>query len=141
MLKKTITYTDYNGTERTENFYFNLSKAELMDMQLGTVGGFDTMIQNIIDAKDVPTLMKIFKDIIFKAYGEKSADGKRFVKSEEISKAFSETEAYSVLFMELITDAKAAAAFINGLIPQDLAEKAKVEAAKANFQIQSSDNN
>lgn len=130
MLKKTITYTDYNGNDRTEAFYFNLSKAELMEMQLGTTGGFDTMVQNIINAQDVPTLMTIFKDIILKAYGEKSADGKRFIKSEEISKAFSETEAYSNLYMELVTDSKAAANFITGLVPKEIGEKAKIEMAK-----------
>lgn len=130
MLKKTITYTDYNGNDRTEAFYFNLSKAELMEMQLGTTGGFDAMVQNIINAQDVPTLMTIFKDIILKAYGEKSADGKRFIKSEEISKAFSETEAYSNLYMELVTDAKAAANFITGLVPKEIGDKAKIEMAK-----------
>ena len=130
MLKKTITYTDYNGNDRTESFYFNLSKAELMEMQLGTTGGFDTMVHNIINAQDVPTLMTIFKDIILKAYGEKSADGKRFIKSEEISKAFSETEAYSNLYMELVTDSKAAANFITGLVPKEIGEKAKIEMAK-----------
>lgn len=130
MLKKTITYTDYNGNDRTEPFYFNLSKAELMEMQLGTTGGFDAMVQNIINAQDVPTLMTIFKEIILKAYGEKSADGKRFIKSEEISKAFSETEAYSNLYMELVTDAKAAANFITGLVPKEIGDKAKIEMAK-----------
>lgn len=130
MLKKTITYTDYNGNDRTETFYFNLSKAELMEMQLGTTGGFDAMVQNIINAQDVPTLMTIFKEIILKAYGEKSADGKRFIKSEEISKAFSETEAYSNLYMELVTDSKAAANFITGLVPKEIGEKAKIEMAK-----------
>lgn len=130
MLKKTITYTDYNGNDRTEPFYFNLSKAELMEMQLGTTGGFDAMVQNIINAQDVPTLMTVFKEIILKAYGEKSADGKRFIKSEEISKAFSETEAYSNLYMELVTDAKAAANFITGLVPKEIGDKAKIEMAK-----------
>ena len=130
MLKKTITYTDYNGNDRTEAFYFNLSKAELMEMQLGTTGGFDAMVQNIINAQDVPTLMTIFKEIILKAYGEKSADGKRFIKSEEISKAFSETEAYSNLYMELVIDAKAAANFITGLVPKEIGDKAKIEMAK-----------
>lgn len=136
MLKKSITYTDYNGNDRTENFYFNLSKAELMEMQLTTTGGFDVMIQNIIDAQDMPTLMKIFKDIILKSYGEKSADGKRFVKSEEISKAFSETEAYSVLYMELLTDSSAAAKFISALVPQDVAEKAQAQMKAQQAQLE-----
>lgn len=121
MLKKTIAYTDYNGVERKEDFYFNLSKAEIMEMELGTAGGFAEMIQKIIDAQDGPTLIKIFKDLVLKAYGEKSADGKRFIKSEELSKEFEQTEAYSNLFMELATDANAASDFVNGIIPADIA--------------------
>lgn len=121
MLKKTIAYTDYNGIERKEDFYFNLSKAEIMEMELGTAGGFAEMIQKIIDAQDAPTLVKIFKDLVLKAYGEKSADGKRFIKSEELSKEFEQTEAYSNLFMELATDANAASDFVNGIIPADIA--------------------
>lgn len=117
MLKKTITYTDYNGVERTEDFYFNLTKAELMEMEIGTTGGMADMIKRIIDAKDAPAIIKIFKELVLKAYGEKSVDGKRFVKSEEISNGFAQTEAYSQLFMELATDADAAAAFVNGIIP------------------------
>ena len=117
MLKKTITYTDYNGVERTEDFYFNLTKAELMEMEIGTTGGMADMIKRIIDAKDAPAIIKIFKELVLKAYGEKSADGKRFMKSEEISNGFAQTEAYSQLFMELATDADAAAAFVNGIIP------------------------
>ena len=117
MLKKTITYTDYNGVERTEDFYFNLTKAELMEMEIGTTGGMADMIKRIIDAKDAPAIIKIFKELVLKAYGEKSADGKRFVKSEEISNGFAQTEAYSQLFLELATDADAAAAFVNGIIP------------------------
>lgn len=120
MLKKTITYVDYNGNQRTEDFYFNLSKAEIMEMELGTTGGFVEMINRIVEAQDAPSLIKIFKDLILKAYGEKSLDGKRFVKSEEIREAFSQTEAYSNLFMELATDATAAADFVNGIIPKNL---------------------
>ena len=117
MLKKTITYTDYNGITRTEDFYFNLTKAEIMEMQLSTNGGLDVMIKKIIDSQDAPSIIKIFKELVLKAYGEKSADGKRIVKSEEISNGFAQTEAYSQLFMELATDADAAAAFVNGIIP------------------------
>lgn len=124
MLKKTITYTDYNGVERTEDFYFNLSKAELMEMELGTTGGFAEMIQKIVNAQDGPAIIKVFKDLILKAYGEKSADGKRFIKSDEISSAFSQTEAYSQLFMELSTDADAAANFVNGIVPGDVSKQA-----------------
>jgi len=120
MLKKTITYTDYNGSERTEDFYFNLSKAEIMEMEMSTAGGLTEMIQKIVAAQDAPAIMKVFKELILKAYGEKSPDGKRFIKSDEISTAFSQTEAYSQLFMELATDADAAAKFVNGIIPVDL---------------------
>lgn len=120
MLKKAITYVDYNGVERTESFYFNLSKAELIEMEYGTVGTFTSMVQNIIDAQDEPELIKLFKSLILKSYGKKSADGRRFEKSEEISKDFSETEAYVILFMELARDSKAASEFVNGLIPADI---------------------
>ena len=123
MLKKTITHTDYNGIERTEDHYFNLSKAEIMELELGTAGGFVEMIEKIVAANDAPSIIKVFKDLILKAYGEKSADGKRFVKSEEISRAFSQTEAYSQLFMELATDSDAAAQFVNGIVPGDLSQK------------------
>lgn len=120
MLKKTITYTDYNGNERTEDFYFNLSKAEIVEMELGVTGGFAEMLQNIVKSQDSPSIVKIFKDLVLKAYGEKSSDGKRFIKSEELSTAFSQTEAYSILFMELATNSEEAAKFINGIIPTDL---------------------
>lgn len=128
MLKKTVTFTDYNGTERTQDCYFNLSKAEIMEMEMSTAGGLAEMIQNIVKAQDAPSIMKIFKDLILESYGEKSPDGLRFIKSEEISTAFSQTEAYSMIFMELATDADAAAKFVNGIIPADIA----TEVAKQN---------
>lgn len=127
MLKKTITYEDYNGVERTEDFYFNLSKAELMEMQLGVNGGYDEMVKKIIATKDMPSLIKIFKELLLKSYGEKSADGKRFIKSPELSEAFSQTEAYSTMYMELATNDEAAAAFVNGIIPKDLAKEVAKE--------------
>lgn len=117
MLKKTIKYTDYNGTERTEDFYFNLTQAELMEMEMSTTGGLAEMIQRIVNAHDAPAIIKVFKDLVLKAYGEKSADGKRFIKNEEVTTAFSQTEAYSQLFMELATNADEAAKFVNGIIP------------------------
>lgn len=119
MKKETITYTDYNGNERKEDFYFNLSKAEIMEMEMSTTGGLAETIQKIVAAQDAPAIIKMFKDLVLKAYGEKSPDGKRFIKSEEISTAFSQTEAYSNLFMKLATDAEAAAKFVNGIIPAD----------------------
>lgn len=124
MIKKTITYKDYNQVERTEDFYFNLSKAEVMEMEMSTSGGLAEMITRIVAAQDQPAIIKIFKDLILKAYGEKSPDGKRFIKSDELSTAFSQTEAYSQLFMELATDAEAASAFVNGIVPADMAKQA-----------------
>lgn len=119
MLTMTRTYVDYKGNERTEDFHFNLKKSEIMEMEMGTTGGMAEMIQRIVAAQDAPAIIKIFKDLILKAYGEPSADGKRFMKSEEMSKAFSETEAFSDLYMELATDADKAAAFINGIVPPE----------------------
>ena len=118
MLKRTMTYTDYDGNQRTEDFYFNLSKAEIMEMDLSATGGLDKWISRIVAEQDGKKIVEIFKQIILKAYGEKSLDGKRFVKSPEISEAFSQTEAYSDLFVELATDAEKAAEFIKGIVPK-----------------------
>lgn len=120
MLKKTITYPDYNGVERTEAFYFNLTKAEILEMALGTSGGFVEMVNRIVAAQDSPSILQLFKDLVLKAYGEKSPDGKRFIKSDELREAFSQTEAYSQLFVELATDANAASEFINGIVPANM---------------------
>ncbi len=117
MLKKTITYPDYNGLDRTEDFYFNLTKAEIMEMELSTTGGLSEMISRIVSAKDAPAIIKVFKELILKAYGQKSPDGKRFIKSAALSEEFAQTEAYSILFMELATDADAAAKFVNAIVP------------------------
>ena len=121
MLKKTITYKDYNDAERTEDFYFNLSEAEVIEMELSTAGGLAEMIQGIVKAQDGPAIIKIFKDLILKAYGEKSIDGKSFVKVDEKGNPlwvkFSQTAAYSKLFMELATEADAGAKFVNGIMP------------------------
>lgn len=120
MLKKTIEYVDYNGVERKEDFYFNLTKAEIMEMEMSTEGGLAEMIEKIVATQNTPAIIKIFKQLVLKAYGEKSPDGKRFIKSEELSSAFEQTEAYSELFMELATDADAAAKFVNGIVPSDI---------------------
>lgn len=120
MLKKTITYTDYNGVERTEDFWFNFSQAEILEMEIGRNGGMADFLQKIIDSKDQEAIVKHFKDLVLKAYGEKSEDGRRFIKSPELSKAFSETEAYSKLYIELAFDAKAASDFVNGIIPKNI---------------------
>ena len=120
MFKKTVTYTDYNDVERTETFFFNLTQAEVLEMELSTTGGLSAMIQGVIDAKDTPQLIKIFKELVLKAYGEKSPDGRRFIKSPEITEAFAQTEAYSEIFMELATNDKAATAFVQGITPKGL---------------------
>lgn len=122
MLKKRIKYTDYDGNEREEDFYFNLSKAEVVELELTTEGGLEQMIQKITDTRDMPKLIELFKRLILMSYGEKSENGKRFIKSKELSDAFAQTEAYSELFMELATDDKAASEFVNGIVPQGLAE-------------------
>jgi hypothetical protein len=128
MIKETIEYKDYNGTDRKEDFYFNLSEAEVMEMEMSTAGGLAEMITRIVAAQDQVAIIKIFKDLILKAYGEKSPDGKRFIKSDELSVAFSQTEAYSKLFMKLATDADAAAKFVNGIVPADMAKRANTPA-------------
>lgn len=120
MLKKTMTYTDYDGVERTQDFYFNLSKAEILEMQLSSDGGYDKLLERIVKAKDTKSLIAIFKDLILRSYGIKSDDGKRFMKSQEISAEFEQTPAYSDLFMQLATDTDAATAFVTGIIPGDL---------------------
>ena len=128
MIKKTVTYTDYNGVERTENFYFNLSKAEVMEMEMSTEGGMAESIQKVVDAKDAPAIIRVFKDLVLKAYGVKSDDGRRFMKTKpdgtRYADDFKETEAYSQIFMELATYADEAAKFVNGIVPADLAQKA-----------------
>lgn len=117
MLVKSITYTDYNGNERTEEFHFNLSNAEVAEMELSITGGLTNMINRVIAAQDNPTIMKIFKELIVKSYGVKSPDGKKFIKNEETINDFLQTEAYSILFMELCTDAQKAAAFFKAVLP------------------------
>ena len=127
MIGKTITYEDYNGNQRKETFFFHLSKAELMEMELVQDGGMEQMIQRIIDTQDRKKIVEIFKDIILRSYGEKSLDGKRFEKvrdGKRLADDFAQTEAYSILFMELATDSDAASAFINGVLPQGLAAEA-----------------
>jgi hypothetical protein len=120
MLKKTMEYTDFDGNKRTEDFYFNLSRAEIMEMELGETGGMAQMLGKIVAERDAKRIIEAFKSLVLKAYGEKSPDGRRFVKSRELAEAFSQTEAYSDLFMELATNADAASAFVNAVIPKDM---------------------
>lgn len=122
MVKKTITYHDYNNVERTEDFHFNLNEAEVMEMELGVTGGMAEMIQRIVQAQDGPTIIKTFKDVVLRSYGVKSPDGKRFIKTDKLREEFSQTEAYSQLFMKLATDSKEAADFVNGIMPKKVEE-------------------
>ena len=122
MIKKTITYEDFNGEERTEDFYFNLTQSELVDMELSKHGGMVSMLEKIIAEKDTPQLMIFFKQIIGKAYGEKSPDGRRFMKTPEILANFEDTLAYDKLFMELALDSKQASEFVNGIMPKQVAQ-------------------
>lgn len=130
MLREVIKYTDYNGTVREEPFYFNFTKAELLQMELSVKGGFHTYVQRIVDAQDTVTLIKIFKDLIDASYGVKSDDGKRFVKNEEVLDEFRQTEAYSELFMKLASDADEASRFVNGIFPAELQEEVNRELVK-----------
>ncbi|MBP3574028.1 MAG: hypothetical protein J6J71_05435 [Prevotella sp.] len=120
MLKKTVTYVDYNGVERTEDFYFNLTKAEVAEMELSVQGGFSKMLEEIVASKDNVQIVNLFKQMVLKSYGEKSPDGRRFIKSEEIAQAFAQTEAYSEIFMELALNEDKAAEFVNGILPANL---------------------
>lgn len=127
MIKETITYTDFNGVERTEDHYFNLTKAELVEMELSTDGGYAEYCHKIGQAQNTPELVKMFKELILKTYGEKSADGKYFNKVDEnghpLANKFAQSGAYPVLFMKLASNAEAAAEFINGVIPADMSKK------------------
>ena len=123
MIKKTITYVDFNDVERTETFYFNYSKAELLEMEMTTEGGFVERVQRIIDAKDSGSLVKLWKKFVIDAYGVKSDDGRRFMKNDEIRAAFVECPAYSTIFMELATDDVAGAEFVKGVVPADMAKQ------------------
>ncbi|MBP5597065.1 MAG: hypothetical protein J6Y02_16900 [Pseudobutyrivibrio sp.] len=135
MYSKKIKYEDYDGNEREVEAYFNLNKAELLELQLSWDGGLEKVLEKIIAEKDQKRMIEMFKMIILKAYGEKSLDGNRFIKTPEVVEAFTQTEAYSELFMELATDDKAAAEFINGIMPKKLLEEAQKlqdEQGKAN---------
>lgn len=123
MLKKTMTYTDYDGNSRTETFYFNLTRAEVARMELSTSGGMSEMIDRIIEAQDRPSLITVFEELIQKSYGVKTPDGRGFTKKKEDLDNFMSTEAYSDLYMELVTDAKKAAEFFNGIMPKDVDKK------------------
>lgn len=130
MYKKTVTYTDFDGVERTEDFWFNFTKAEITEMQLMTDGGLDKYLKRIIKSKDNKAILTAFKELVLKAYGVKSDDGRRFIKNDKIRAEFAQTEAYSDIFIELATDEDAASAFINGVTPNVEAPKNQVAPAK-----------
>lgn len=123
MIKKTVTYTDYNGEQRTETFYFHYTEAEILDMEMSEEGSFVDRIQRIIDAKDKTALMKLIKKFVIDAYGVKSEDGKRFMKNDELKTAFLECPAYSDIFMEMVTNDEVAAEFVNGVIPSTMKDR------------------
>lgn len=131
MLKQTITYKDCNDNTRTEDFWFNLSKAEIAELQFGVEGGLGEYMRRIVSAQDIPAIIKLIKELIGKAYGMPSADGRRFVKSKELTEEFFQTEAYSQLFIEISTNAEAAAKFVSGIIPAEIAKQIDIEEAKS----------
>lgn len=125
MYAKTIKYTDYNGNEREETFYFNLSKAEIIDLEWRTPGGLENHFKQMMQRLNGQELADTFKMLIQKSYGVKDAEGRRFIKNPEVLANFVETEAYSELYIQLATDDKAAAEFVNGIFPKDVVEAAK----------------
>lgn len=129
MIKKTVTYEDFDGVSRTEDFYFNLTKAELTEMELSLNGGLSQLLTKIVQEKDGRMIIEYFKKIVLGAYGEKSLDGRYFMKNDKIREEFASSAAYSEIFMELATDAEKGAEFVNGIMPKtDAPEKTKIEA-------------
>lgn len=127
MLKKTITFHDLDGNEVTQDFWFHLSKAELLEMEISTTGGLKEAMERLIAKRDGEHIIKTYKELILSSYGERSLDGLRFTKEDEngnpLYKKFMQTDAYSELFTELVTDDKKAAEFFNGVVPKEVAEK------------------
>ena len=129
MLKKTIKYTDFDGNERSDECYFNLSKSELTEMEMSENGGFDKYIEKIVETKDTKKIYQMFKEIVLMSYGEKSYDGKHFIKKKTVDgevirlrDEFEQTGAFDELMMELLSDEKSSADFINNVVPKELAE-------------------
>lgn len=119
MLKKTVTYVDFDGNERTEDFFFNLTEQEIAEMELSTEGGLGNFINKAVAAKSQVELIELFKKLILAAYGVKSADGRRFVKNDAVREDFMSTQAFSDIYMELVQDADKASAFFNGIVPKE----------------------
>lgn len=129
MFKETLTYTNYNDEEVTEDLYFNLSKAELLEMNFEAKGGLENYLKSIINARDVQTLAKLFKELLLRSYGIKDPEGRKFIKSEDLKKDFECSIPYEILYTRYSTDAEAAAKFVNGIMPADL-RKAVEEMSK-----------
>ena len=137
MLKKEITFTDYDGEKRTETHYFNLERNELIKLEISSIGGLEESVKRIIEARNGKEIMDTFERIILVSYGEKDLDGVHFNKSEEMSNRFKNSKAYDALFMELVTDDNAAADFINGILPDDMnVDNEKVEEMKKEMHLQ-----
>lgn len=132
MYVKEIEYTDFNGVTRKEKFYFNLTKAEILDMELGKTGGLTEYIQKILAAQDTPEIMALFKKLLLKSYGVKSDDGRRFIKNDQIREDFEQTQAFSDLYMTLALDDNEAAKFVNAIVPADMkvSDEQKAQFAK-----------
>ena len=118
MIKKTVTYTDFDGNERTEDFFFHLTQAEVADWELSVEGGLSKMLLEIIKSKDMRKIIPIYKEILIKSYGEKSPDGRRFIKNDEVRDNFTQTQAFSDLYMSLALDAEEGANFVKGIMPK-----------------------
>lgn len=127
MIKKTVTYTDFDGNERTEDFYFHLTEQELTEWELSVDGGLSGALSRVINTEDNKKLVEIFKNLLVKSYGVKTPDGRGFIKNQEVLDNFIYTQAFSDIYMELATDDKAASEFVNGVIPASLADKARAE--------------
>lgn len=132
MIKETRKYVDFDGVEREEDFYFNFTKAELLQMELSVKGGFHAYIEQIVKAKNETELIRLFKELLEKSYGVKSPDGRKFIKNAEVLEDFKHTEAYSDLFMELATDADKASKFVNGIFPAALQAEVEKERKRQN---------
>lgn len=138
MLARTFEYTDYRGNKRNETHFFNISQAELAKMELGTVGGLSEELKRVIEAKDAPAIIEFVERIILISYGVKSPDGRKFEKFDRdgyrLADDFKQTEAYSILFMELVTSADAASKFVDGILPE--LPPAPVEEAKTTATVE-----
>lgn len=134
MFVKKITFTDFDGNVRTEDHYFNLMQSEIMDMEMGINGGLSNLLNRLLAKQDMASIKDIYKQLIMKSYGIKSLDGRRFEKSEAISKEFTETPAYDVLYMELLSDKEKAVEFLSGIMPKDVSDKVDLKAELAKYE-------